>query len=263
MMKKVYLILLGALFLFPAIAQSQPERVFEKFRDRFGPRLHPKDLQITELEISPDPVKEGQPIHFRAVVSNLSNYSGRVSLFVKDRDEVITSLYDVYLQPGQNRITFPQTRYRFSRYEHCFTIEVDIEQTRGPVDLTKDFCAQRTLYGWSLRGPRVGPLFVEDLDMIPDPVRTGQEIRFRVRLRNEGRPLRATIRIQDKDETIVELEDVFLPRGHSEHYFPHRRYSFLRFDHCFTVIVDTERTPYRVDAVREFCAKPLLWTLKP
>ncbi len=261
-MKRMPFILLGVLFLIPTIVQSQPERIFERFQDRFGPKIHPRDLQIVQLEISPDPVREGQPINFRAVISNHSKFSNRVNLFVKDRDEVITSIYDVYLQPGQNRIVFPPSHYRFSKYEHCFTVEVDIEQTRSLVDLAKDFCAQRTLYGWSLKAPRFGPIFAEDLDMVPDPARPGQEIRFRVRLRNEGRPLRANIRIQDKDEVVVQLEEVFLPRGHSEHYFPHVRYSFQRFDHCFTVIVDIERTPYRVDAAREFCAKPLSWTLK-
>jgi len=27
--------------------------------------------------------------------------------------------------------------------------------------------------------------------------------------------------------------------------------------------VDVERTPYRVDAAREFCARPFGWSLKP
>ncbi len=263
MMKRLSLILLGGLFLLPTIVQSQPERIFEKFQDRFGPRLHPHDLRIHQLEVAPDPFREGDPITFQVLVFNLANYSGRVSLFIKDRDEVITSVYDVLLRPGQNRIIFPQTHYRFRRFEHCFTVEVDIEKTRALVDLVKDFCAQRTYYGWTLKGPRVGPLFVEDLDMFPDPATPGQEIRFRVRLRNDGRPLRAHIRIQDKDQLVAQLEDVFLPRGYSEHYFHYMRYPFQRFDHCFMVILDIDRTPYRVDAAREFCAKPLGWTLKP
>jgi len=29
------------------------------------------------------------------------------------------------------------------------------------------------------------------------------------------------------------------------------------------VIVDVEKTPYRVAASREFCARPFGWTLKP
>ena len=29
------------------------------------------------------------------------------------------------------------------------------------------------------------------------------------------------------------------------------------------VIADVERTPYRMDAAREFCAKPYGWSLRP
>jgi hypothetical protein len=218
---------------------------------------------VLQLEISPDPVPEGQRIRFEATISNLSNYSTRLNLFIKDRDEVVTSAQDVMIKPGYNRILFPHTGYRFSRHEHCLAVEVDVERTRRPVDVVKEFCARRTYAGWSMKEVRIGPLFVEDLDMYPDPAMPGQEIRFRARLRNEGSPFRADIRIQDRDQTIVILNDVHVPSGYTEYHFPYSRYTFQRFDHCFTVIVDVDRTPYRTDAAREFCAKPMGWTLRP
>jgi hypothetical protein len=114
------------------------------------------------------------------------------------------------------------------------------------------------------RGDRgIGPLYVEDLDMNPDPANPGQDIRFRVRLRNDGRPIRGDIRIQDKDQVVVQVENVTIPPGSSDFQFPYTRYSFQRFDHCFKVLVDIERTPYPVDAEREFCARPMRWTLRP
>jgi len=259
-MKKTSIgILLGFMFLFPPFAQSQPDKVLEQFLDRIGPRV----LQVLQLEMSPDPVKEGQWVSFQATISNLSHFSGRASLFVKDRDEVITGVHDVVLQPGHNRVVFPQTRYRFSRNEHCFIVEVDIERSRRPVDVVKEFCARRTYWGWSLGEVRVSPVFVEDLRMTPDPAMPGQEIRFRLRLRNDGIPLRTNIRIQDRDQVVAQLNDAFLPRGYAEFNFPFTRYPFQRSDHCFIVIVDVERTPYRLEGVREFCAKPLGWTLRP
>jgi hypothetical protein len=224
--------------------------------------LHVNDLRITDLDMSPDPVREGQRLGFEATVFNGSNHSGRISLFVKDRDEVVAEANNVLVQPGQNRVSFPRAAYRFSRGEHCFTVEVDIERTRTPMDLAKEFCAGRTSQGWSLNAPRVGPFFVEDLEMLPDPARPGQDVRFKVRLRNDGRPLRADIRIQDRDETVARLNDVPLSRGYGEYQFPYTRYQLQRSDHCFVVIVDVERTPYRIDATREFCAKPFGWTLK-
>jgi hypothetical protein len=187
---------------------------------------------------------------------------------VKDRDEVISEARDVNINPGENRIDFSATNYRFSPGDHCFTVDVDIERNRRPIDLAKEFCARRTAMGWTLgdkgMGPLgIGPLYVEDLDTNPDPMTPGQDVGFRVRLRNDGRPIRGNIRIQDKDQVVVQVENVLIPRGHSDFQFPYTRYSFQRSDHCFTVLVDIERTPYPVDAAREFCAKPMGWTLRP
>jgi hypothetical protein len=194
---------------------------------------------------------------------NSSRDSGRINFIVRDRDEFISEAWDVNIHPGENRINFPATNYRFSRSEHCFIVEVDIERTRRPIDMAKEFCAQRTYSGWTLSDRRIGPLYVEDLDMNPDPATPGQAIQFRLRLRNDGRPIRGNIRIQDKDQIVVLADNVPIPRGRSDFQFPYTRYSFQRFDHCFTVLVDVERTYYPVDAAREFCAKPIGWTLRP
>ena len=225
--------------------------------------VQPGDLRILQLEMNPDPVREGEWVSFQVVVSNLSRHSGRVKLFIKDRDKMVAAVYDVVLRPGDNRVAFPQTNYRLQRSEYCFTVEVDIERSRRPVHLAKEFCARRTFEGWTMASHGVGPLFVEDLDMYPDPVNPGQDVRFKARLRNDGSPVRANIRIQDRDQVVTQLNDVFVPRGHSEFVFPYTRYSFQRFDHCFTVFVDVERTPYRVDAAREFCARLYGWSLRP
>lgn len=261
MKKNLFLFLLSVFFFYPTFVQSQSplEIIFQ----RWAPKIHPTDLRILDLEILPDPFVEGQRIAFQILLSNAAPYSGRISLYIKDRDEVITSLEDILIQPGENRIIFPRTSYRFFRSEHCFKVEVDIERTRRPIDLVKEFCARRTIYGWTLREVRVGPLLVEDLEMYPDPAQPGQEIRFRVSLRNDGIPLRANLRIQDRDQVVITLNQIHIPRGYSEFHFPYIRYSFQRFDHCFTVIVDVERTPYRIDAVKEFCARPVGWTLRP
>jgi hypothetical protein len=254
------ILLLGFLFLFPSWVQSQPDKYFERL---LGPTLQAGDLRVLQLEMNPDPVRQGQWVSFQVTVSNLSRNSGRVNLFIKDKDEVVAAVQDVVLRPGDNRVVFPQTNYRFQRQEYCFTVEVDIERSRRPVDLAREFCARRTLQGWTMASHRVGPLFVEDLDMHPDPVRPGQEIRFRARLRNDGGPVRVNLKIQDHDQVVVQLNDVLLPHGVADFSFPFARYQFQRFDHCFTVIVDVERTPHRVDAAREFCAKPYGWSLTP
>ena len=261
MKKKMLVIaLFSLLFLFPSLAQPQPEKILEQL---FDPRLHSGDLRLLQLEMNPDPVREGQWVSFQTVVTNLSRHSGRVDIFIKDRDEVIAAVDNVLLRPGDNRVFFPRTNYQFSRSEYCFTVEVDIERSKRPVDAVKEFCARRTHQGWSMTAPRVGPLFIEDLDMIPDPTTPGKDIRFRARLRNDGNPIRVDIRIQDRDQIVTQLNDAFLPHGTSELLFPYTRYQFQRFDHCFTVVVDVDKTPYKVDALREFCVKPYGWSLRP
>ncbi len=228
-----------------------------------SPGLRPMDLKVLQLTMFPDPVREGQRVSFQALVSNRSQYSARAHLFLKDRDEIVTQVFDVLLRPGENQVIFPHTNYRFSRQEYCFTVEVDLGRTRRPVDIAREFCARRTPQGWTMESFRVGPLVVEDLDFSPDPVIPGREVRFKATLRNDGSPLRVNIRILDRDQVITQLNDVPLPYGVSSFLFPHTSYKFQRFDHCFTVAVDVERKPYRVDAVRQFCAKPAGWTLNP
>ena len=232
-------------------------------RGSMPPELRSTDLRVLQLEMSPDPVREGQLVTFQLTLSNLSQHSERVTLFLKDRDEVVTLVHDVPLRPGQNRVSFPPTNYRFSRADHCFSVEVDIEKTRRPVDMVKAFCARRTSAGWSMSDTRVGPLLVEDLKIAPDPVRSGERVRFTLRLRNDGNPVRANIRIQDRDQVVIQLNDATLQRGRTDFQFPYTQYVFQRFDHCFTVMVDVEKTLHRVDSVKEFCAKPTGWTLKP
>jgi len=257
-MKKAILFLIGFLVLPAALGHAQP-----KLFRIIGPSLDPRDLRVLQIEMTPDPAREGQLLRFYVTISNLSHFSGWASIFIKDRDEVITAAHDVLLRPSYNRIAFPETPYLLSRYEHCFTVEVDIERTRRPVDVVKEFCCRRSAYGWTLGPISVGPFFVEDLEMFPDPVHPNQEVRFKLRLRNDGAPIHATILIQDRDQIVAQLTNAILHRGSVEYHFPYTRYPFQQFDHCFTVLVDVERIPYRVDSIREFCARPLGWTLRP
>ena len=252
--------MIGWLVLGSALAHAQVDKMIDRFLGGES-RLRPEDLGILELGSSPDPVREGDRVDFQVTITNDSRRSGRINIVIKDGDEVAARGRDIDIRPGENRIDFPGTNYRFSRRDHCFTVLVDIERSERRIDLTKEFCARRTYSGWTLKDRGVGPLYVEDLDIYPDPATPGQDIGFRVRLRNDGRPIRGNLRIQDKDQVIVQTGDVSIPRGSSDLRFPQTRYSFQRFDHCFTVVVDVEGTPYAVDAAREFCAKPMGWTL--
>jgi hypothetical protein len=255
MKRRGMLILVVFLILLPGWVQSQPAKP--------GPRTPPEAVRILQVEMSPDPAREGQPIRFSLTLLNRTTHSGRANLFIKDQDEVVAEARGVFLQPGNNRVDFPDTGYRFSRREPCFTVEVDIAGSRKPVDYAREFCAQRAYGGWTLSPVTVGPFLVEDLDMFPDPSKPRQEVRFRVRLRNGGTPVRANIRIQDRDETVTSINGVRIEPGSAEYQFPNTGYFLHRFDHCFKVIIEVEGKFYPVEATRELCAKPLGWTMRP
>ncbi len=263
MKKYMSMAILGGLFLVAGCVYAQPDRGGDRYPQKGESRIRPADLRVLQLEFSPDPIREGQRVSFRVIIANTSGHSGRINLILKDRDDIISEARDVPIYPGESRVDFPQVAYRFSRSDHCFTVEADIERTRQPIDLAREFCAQRTSRGWTLSDKEIGYLRVEDLDMFPDPAIPGQAVRFRVRLRNDGKAIRGTIRIQDKDQVVAQVDNVNIPRGVSDIQFPYANYSFQRFDHCFAVVVDVAKTPQRVDAAKEFCAKPTGWTLKP
>lgn len=264
MMKKFWLIVaIGFLFIAPTLAEAQADRILDRVLERVESPIRSRDLKVTKLEISPDPIRQGQRVSFRATILNNSRNSGRVTLAVRDSDDIITEARDIRVRPGENLVTFPETLHRFSRSDHCFTVEANIERTRSPIDLATQFCARRTQSGWSMSERGVGPLYVEDLEMVPDPAVPGQEIGFRLKLRNDGRPILGHIQIQDRDQIVTRVENVRIPRGLTDFTFNPGRYAFQRFDTCFTVSVNIEQTPYPVDAAKKYCAFPVGWTLRP
>jgi len=255
MKKSGMVILIAFLILLPRFAQPQPVRP--------EPQTRQEALEILQLEMFPDPAREGQRIRLGLTLSNRTSHVGRADLKIKDGDEVVTEVRGFIIRPGTNRVDFPDTGYRFSRREHCFTVEVDIAGSRRPVDFARQFCAKRSREGWTLSQVVVGPFLAEDLEMGPDPARPGQEVRFRIRLRNGGIPVRANIRLRDRDETVVSIENVWLEPGSGEYQFPYTGYSFRRFDLCFNVVIEVEGRPYIPETTRDFCARPLGWTLRP
>ena len=247
----------------PILADAQLDRALEGLFGRREEGVTIEDLIVTQIEMFPDPVGDGQKVSFRAMITNNSPHHTRLALAVMDRDRVASQVNEAYLQSGNNVITFPDTGYQlYGRDQRCFTIGTNINRRLVRIPATADFCAKRSYAGWSMHDRGIGPLYVDDLLMFPDPVMPGQEIRFTVRLRNDGGPLRGDLRIQDRDQIVAQINNVAIPRGLSDLQIPRSRYTFQRMDTCFTVKVDIDRTPYEVDASREYCANPTAWSLK-
>jgi hypothetical protein len=263
-MKKWWMIIfIGYFMIVPVIAHAQLDKLLEGLLGRGDEGVSLEQLKITQLEMVPDPAREGQRVVFRATISNSSRNHVRLVLAVMDRDRVVSQINNVYLASGTNQINFPETNYQFSgREERCFSIETNIDRRWLPIAMAEEFCPRRSPAGWTTHDRGVGELYVEELLMSPDPVIPGQEVRFMVRLRNDGRPVRGNIRIQDRDQVVVQTDSVNIPRGLTDFQLPRSQYTFQRMDTCFTVSVDIDRTPYPVDASKEYCANPTAWTLK-
>jgi hypothetical protein len=111
--------------------------------------------------------------------------------------------------------------------------------------------------GWRLSQISIGPYLVEDLEMVPDPARLGQEVRFNLRLINSGIPVLANIRIEDGDELVTRVNDVLVQSGMGEYQFPYIGYFLRGFDHCFTIVIEVEGKLYKAETMRELCLKPV------
>ncbi len=263
-MKKWWVgLFIGCFLVIPVLAHAQLDKLLEGFLGKGEEGVSLDQLKVTQMEMFPDPAREGQRVTFRATVSNSSRHHVRVVLAIVDRDRVVSQVNDAYLRPGDNRIDFPETSYQFSgREQRCLTVETNIDRRWVPVAMTSEFCPRKSPAGWSTDDRAIGRLYVEDLVMSPDPASAGQEVRFTVRLRNDGRPIRGNIRIQDRDQIVVQTDVVNIPRGLTDFQMPRNQYAFQRMDTCFTVSVDVDRTPYQADASKEYCANPTAWTLK-
>jgi hypothetical protein len=129
--------------------------VYDRDRDQWASCGREHRLQVVDLDMSPDPVAAGQRID-RFRVSLRSDGSGECATRIQIRetqgDDRIAAERVYRLRPGTNQISIePEERYRFSRQEHCFTVQANIENTARPIDAARRFCAREVgSRRWSL-----------------------------------------------------------------------------------------------------------------
>ena len=161
-MKNVYLAL--AMGLATALLQScivpDIDRDIGRRRDRDDDRFvycgREHRLQVVDLNMSPDPIAEGDRIRaWRVRLRADASGECQTTLQIREaRDNDVVGRARVYrLRPGMNEIDFdPGDRYRFSRNEHCFEVIADIAGTGRPIDAAPTFCARQiAVRRWSLR----------------------------------------------------------------------------------------------------------------
>lgn len=112
-------------------------------------------LQVADLNMSPDPIAEGQRIN-RWLVRLRVDATGECRTLIRIRDasgDEVARERVFRLRPGNNEIEIENNeRYRFSRSEHCFQVIADIAGTPKPIDAARRFCANQTTgRRWSMR----------------------------------------------------------------------------------------------------------------
>jgi hypothetical protein len=130
-----------------------------EWRDRGSSCRRGDRFVIEDLDVTPDPLIEGQRIRgWKVRVRSEASRPCETEIEVREGNEVVAGPRRYTLRPGVSEIEMPMSeRYRFHRGEHCFTVIVDLEGTRRQADADRRFCA-RQRPAWSLRewGDRPG-----------------------------------------------------------------------------------------------------------
>jgi len=109
-------------------------------------------LQIQDLDMSPDPMVEGQRMKsWKVRIQFDGNRECETEISVREGGDIVAQARRVNLRPGVNEIDLrPVENYRFRGNEHCFNVHVDLEGSRREVDAARRFCAQQRA-AWSMR----------------------------------------------------------------------------------------------------------------
>jgi hypothetical protein len=149
--------LLGVMLL-SQVAEGMGAQQERGERGRRGCRRSDR-IKIQDLDVSPDPLVEGQRIRAWKVRIRLEgNRECDTEIEVREGREPVGRERRYTLRPGINEFEIqPVGAYRFRGREHCFTVIADLEGTRRQVDADRRFCAyQKPAWSMSERGDARG-----------------------------------------------------------------------------------------------------------
>jgi hypothetical protein len=109
-------------------------------------------VQIQDLDMSPDPMIEGQRMRsWKLRVQFDGKRECETEISVREGGDIVAQTRRINLRPGMNELELrPADNYRFRGREHCFKVELDLEGSRREVDASRRFCAQQK-NAWSMR----------------------------------------------------------------------------------------------------------------
>jgi hypothetical protein len=111
-------------------------------------------LNIQDLDMSPDPLIEGQRVRAWKV---RINFAGKrdcdTDVLIREGNNIVGHTQNYRMRPGVNELEIPAVEsFRYTGREKCFNVQADLDGSRQQVDAVRRFCArQRTM--WSMREP--------------------------------------------------------------------------------------------------------------
>ena len=111
-------------------------------------------LQIQDLDMSPDPVGEGQRIRAWKVRLRFDGpHACETEIFVREGTNIVGHEQRYNLRPGIHEIEIRAAQsFRLQAREHCFNVMVDFAGSHRQSDTARRFCVKQQSI-WSFREP--------------------------------------------------------------------------------------------------------------
>ena len=109
-------------------------------------------LNIQDLDMSPDPLIEGQRVRaWKVRVNFVGQRDCETDVLIREGNNIVGHARNYRMRPGMNELEVPAVEsFRYTGREHCLNVQVDLDGSRQQVDAARRFCArQRTM--WSMR----------------------------------------------------------------------------------------------------------------
>jgi len=111
-------------------------------------------LNIQDLDMSPDPVTEGQRIRaWKVRIDFSAKRDCETDVLIREGNNIVGHARNYKMRPGINELEIPAVEsFRYTSREHCFNVQVDLDGSRQQIDAARRFCArQRNM--WTMREP--------------------------------------------------------------------------------------------------------------
>jgi hypothetical protein len=115
----------------------------------------PHRLRILDLDMAPDPVRQGQSINTWHITLQSDRDGDCNTLFtVRDQNEIAGRSQQQTIRPGKAVYIIPALpEYRFQRQDACFNVQANVGGSFTPIEAQQTFCVKaRPGSRWSLKG---------------------------------------------------------------------------------------------------------------